>query len=88
MARPVDADALIHMHKSEQAILGKDWGVDDLAAAIETAPTIEAIPLEWFDWIYEDLRARKLYMCANDTAFTLRAWNETKEEWRKLRRGE
>jgi hypothetical protein len=27
-------------------------------------------------------------MCANDTAFTLRAWNETKEEWRKLRRDE
>lgn len=45
--RLIDADALIHTHESEVAIIGKDWTVGDLAAAIETAPTIDAIPVEW-----------------------------------------
>jgi hypothetical protein len=44
-----DLDALIHTHKSEVATIGKDWTVDDLATAIEVAPTIDAIPVEWLE---------------------------------------
>ena len=49
MSRLVDADALLNTHKLEQATIGKDWGVDDLAAAIEVAPTVDAIPVEWLN---------------------------------------
>ena len=49
-----DLDALIHTHESEVAIIGKDWTVGDLAAAIETAPTIDAIPVEWIHKFCED----------------------------------
>ena len=45
--RLIDADALIHTHESEVATIGNDWTIGDLAAAIETAPTIDAIPMEW-----------------------------------------
>lgn len=45
--RPVDADAILYTHKLEQKAIGKDWGADDLATAIMTAPTIRAIPIEW-----------------------------------------
>lgn len=45
--RLIDADALIRTHKSETSTIGKDWTVGDLAAAIELAPTIDAIPVEW-----------------------------------------
>ena len=49
MPRLVDADALLNTHKLEQLTIGKDWGVDDLAAAIEVTPTVEAIPVEWLN---------------------------------------
>lgn len=45
--RAVDADVVLYTHKLEQKAIGKDWGVDDLATAIMTAPTIDAIPVEW-----------------------------------------
>lgn len=45
--RAVDADAILYVHKLEQKAIGKDWSVDDLATAIMTAPTIDAIPVEW-----------------------------------------
>ncbi len=45
--RLIDADAILHTHKIEQEAIGKDWGVDDLAAAIMVAETVEAIPVEW-----------------------------------------
>ena len=49
--RPVDADALMRIHKLETSTIGKDWTVGDLATAIELAPTINAIPVEWLrDW--------------------------------------
>lgn len=38
--RAVDADALLLTHKAETRMLGKDWTVDDLATAIELAPTV------------------------------------------------
>lgn len=47
--RPVDADELMHIHKSETSTIGKDWTVGDLATAIELAPTIPAIPVEWLE---------------------------------------
>lgn len=47
MARLIDADALMRTHESEVATIRKDWTIDDLTTAIETAPTIDAIPVEW-----------------------------------------
>ena len=52
--RLIDADALLYTHKIEQEAIGKDWGVDDLAAAIKTAPTIDAIPIEWLEQKYKE----------------------------------
>lgn len=51
--RLVDADGLMRTHKSEVAAIGKDWTVGDLAAAIETALTVDAIPV---DWIFEQMQ--------------------------------
>lgn len=45
--RPIDADAIMRIHKLETSTIGKDWTVRDLATAIELAPTINAIPVEW-----------------------------------------
>ena len=55
--RLVDADKILHTHYSEQQIIGKDWDVNDLAAEIKLAPTIKAIPIEWFE---EKLNTYKL----------------------------
>ena len=54
MGRLIDADALLNTHKMEQATIGKDWGVDDLATAIEVAPTVDATPVVHAEWIYHD----------------------------------
>ena len=43
----IDADELLEIHNLETKIIGKDWAIDDLATAIELAPTIPAIPIEW-----------------------------------------
>ena len=74
--RTVDAGAILYTHKLEQKAIGKDWGVDDLAAAIKTAPTIEAIPIEWMremldvtDGLVEPHFA---------FAYVLREWQKTK----------
>ena len=40
--RLVDAEAILKTHRSETELIGKDWTVGDLAAAIELAPTISA----------------------------------------------
>ena len=49
--RPVDADALIRIHKLETSTIGKDWTVGDLATAIELAPTIDTIPVVHGRWV-------------------------------------
>lgn len=75
--RLVDADALIHTHKSEVATIGKDWTIDDLATAIETAPTIEAIPVEWMwehDLYYTGISGGSPYMNA-----LIKAWQKEQE---------
>jgi hypothetical protein len=77
--RLVDGDALIHTHESEVAAIGKDWMADDLAAAIETAPTIEAIPVEWIK------KQRDLYLSVIDDGNLLHAaiLNDLIKDWRK-----
>ena len=45
--RLIDGDALMRTHESEVAAIGNDWTVEDLAVAIEAAPTIKAIPIAW-----------------------------------------
>lgn len=49
--RPIDADNLLQVHKMKTNLIGKDWTIDDLATAIETAPTINAIPIVHGRWI-------------------------------------
>ena len=39
----INADKILHTHYSEQQAIGKDWDVNDLAAAIELAPTISLV---------------------------------------------
>lgn len=51
--RLIDGDALMRTHESEVATIGRDWTVGDLAAAIETAPTIDAIPVRQLEY-YND----------------------------------
>ena len=58
--RPIDADELIRIHKLETSTIGKDWTVGDLATAIELAPTIPAIPVEWIQ------KQRDLYLSVID----------------------
>ena len=45
--RPIDADAILQTHYSETEYIGKDWTIGDLVAAIELAPTLKVIPIEW-----------------------------------------
>lgn len=45
--RPIDADKILETHKVETKLIGKDWTIGDLAAAIEYAPTLNVIPIEW-----------------------------------------
>ena len=48
--RPIDADAILQTHYSETEYIGKDWTIDDLAAAIETAPTLGVMPVVHGRW--------------------------------------
>lgn len=52
--RLIDADAILHTHKIEQKAIGKDWGVDDLATAIMVADTVDAIPVEWLQYMQQE----------------------------------
>ena len=52
--RPIDADKILELHELETKLIGKDWTIDDLAAAIEHAPTILAIPVEWLNQKYAE----------------------------------
>ena len=45
--RPIDADKILETHEFETKLIGKDWTIGDLAAAIELAPTLKVIPIEW-----------------------------------------
>ena len=47
--RPIDADKILEIHELETKLIGKDWTINDLVAAIEYAPTISAIPVEWLE---------------------------------------
>jgi len=51
--RPIDADKILEAHKFETKLIGKDWTIDDLAAAIETAPTLDVMPVVHGRWEYE-----------------------------------
>ena len=75
--RLIDADALIHTHESEVAIIGKDWTVGDLAAAIETAPTIDAIPVEWIQAQIENEKRAPLFRRYADALLTI--WQREQE---------
>ena len=52
--RLIDANALLRIHESERAAIGRDWDVDSLATAIKLAPTIDAIPVEWMKQKHEE----------------------------------
>lgn len=45
--RPIDADKILEIHELETKLIGKDWTIGNLAAAIEFAPTLRVIPIEW-----------------------------------------
>ncbi len=45
--RPIDADKILETHKFETKLIDKDWTIGDLVAAIELAPTLKVIPIEW-----------------------------------------
>jgi len=49
--RPIDADKILEAHKFETKLIGKDWTIDDLAAVIESAPTLDVIPIVHGQWI-------------------------------------
>jgi len=48
--RPIDADAILQTHYSETEYIGKDWTIGDLAAAIESAPTLDVMPVVHGRW--------------------------------------
>lgn len=73
--RLIDADALMHTHKSEVATIGKDWTVDDLATAIETAPTIDAIQV---GWLREKMLSPQM-TDGNPFGFVLDEWMDEQE---------
>ena len=41
--RPIDADKILKIHELETKLIGKDWTIDDLAAAIEYAPILDVV---------------------------------------------
>ena len=43
--RPIDADKILEIHELETKLIGKDWTIDDLIAAIEYAPTLNVMPV-------------------------------------------
>lgn len=50
--RPIDADKILETHKFETKLIGKDWTIGDLAAAIECAPILDVVPVahgRWYD---------------------------------------
>lgn len=50
--RLIDADKILEIHRLETKLVGKDWTIDDLAAAIEYAPTLDVMPVVHGHWIY------------------------------------
>lgn len=49
--RPIDADKILEIHKLETKLIGKDWTIDDLIAAIEYAPTLNIMPVVHGRWV-------------------------------------
>lgn len=77
--RLVDADALVRTHKSEVETIGKDWTIGDLVAAIETAPTIDAIPVEW---LRDKMRGYASSLKSTETAalvMVMQMWQKEQE---------
>lgn len=74
--RLIDADKI---HRSRAKITEgsksfyKEWFS---ASAIDNAPTVEAIPIEWFEWLLDTM---------GDGMYNLRAvikdWERYKEDW-------
>lgn len=81
--RAVDADAILYTHELEQKAIGKDWGVDDLATAIMTAPTIDAIPVEWFTEMIKACGMQGQISAVAAMNWVLDEWKATKDEWQK-----
>ena len=57
--RPIDADKILEINELETKLIGKDWTIDDLTAAIEYAPILDVMPVVhgWWSekrWITED----------------------------------
>lgn len=49
--RPIDADKILKTHELETKLIGKDWTIDDLAAAIESAPILDVMPVKHGRWV-------------------------------------
>ena len=45
------------------------------------APTVEAIPMAWFDWILDYLDKKGLIHLADGMTITPVLWNESKDIW-------
>lgn len=77
--RPVDADALMRIHKLETSTIGKDWTVGDLATAIELAPTIPAIPVEWLVNLKNEYARKRREQAEGDLMNLLLMWQKEQE---------
>jgi len=48
--RPIDADKILEINEFETKLIGKDWAIDDLVAAIEYAPILDVVPVVHARW--------------------------------------
>jgi len=81
--RLIDADAIIKEYTSEDMAIG---GLE----IIKTAPTVEAIPIEWLNRIASEWKTRKIPMGDPDDGeyIIFQTWKLTKRiigEWREER---
>ena len=83
--RLIDADKLevssVLGLKLQHAVSQYYYFID--SEAIEKAPTVQAIPVEWFEWLLDTM---------GDGMYNLRAvikdWERYKDEWGKENEGE
>ena len=72
--RLIDADKLIASLKPEESV----WVGLVLAEQVANAETVDAIPIEWFEWLLDTM---------GDGMYNLRAvikdWERYKEDWEK-----
>ena len=71
-------------HGELQAI--SDW--DGYIAALKSVPAVDAIPVEWFEGVIRNLRAKGRKEYADVMQIILDAWNDVREPIVKMDGGE